>query len=442
MWVPGVGTVGLALVVRGQLEPEAEHNRTRQRRRLRKLRHPIDYDQYTVRINTWRRNELLVASVDHHASCEGVAEIQVIWCDRDNEPPPEVLDHPSGKVAVERHELNTLNERFRVLREPPTHGILSIDDDVLRPCAALDAGFFRWTDHPNRIVGYDARLHVVAGQQDQAVSEEASHCYKPSPSDETGRWRYGYKSDTLRHNTYSMTLTRFCFVHRDYLDWYTLDLPRTIYDRVSCLFNCEDVAFSFFVSAHTGGRVPLLADFWAVQALVKLYSPHAISSQWDHMNVRDACTNDFASALGLKNRAKLLVPMFMFPASGNTSVSFGVGGERPTLRGGDNTSEFGFGAEPDPNPFEIREGFARRRKKMVHHMAQRWQGASQQNITHHIWRMIASVRATVQAKGLIEKTDEWQARWGPIINQTAKRRRISDEEETRSRHLSSKRFEH
>lgn len=424
MLVPG--TVGLALVAQGQ--PEA-----RPTRRLRKLRHPIDYDKYTVRINTWRRNELLVASVDHHASCEGVAQIQVVWCDS-NEPPPEVLDHWSGKVVVERHELNTLNERFRVLRDPPTHGILSIDDDVLRPCAALDAGFFRWTDHPNRIVGYDARLHVVAGQRDQADS----HCYTSSPTDETTRWRYGYKSDTLRHNTYSMTLTRFCFVHRDYLDWYTLDVPRLIYDRVSCLFNCEDVAFSFFVSSRTGGRVPLLADFWAVQALVKLYSPHAISSQSDHMDVRDACTNDFARALGLKNRAKFLVPMFMFPAWGNTSVRFGVGGERPTLRGGDNNSQFGFGAEPDPNPFEIREGFARRRKKMVRHMAHRWEGASQENITHHVWRMIASVRATVQVKGLIENTDEWEARWGPIINQTARRRRLSDDEPPSSRHLPSR----
>lgn len=121
----------------------------------------VDRDQYTVRINTWRRDEQLLLSLNHHASCDGVKEVQVVWCDSENDPPESVTRHPSGKVRVERHEVNSLNERFKVLVDPPTLGILSLDDDVLRPCAALDAAFLRWTRHPDRMVGFDARTVVA-----------------------------------------------------------------------------------------------------------------------------------------------------------------------------------------------------------------------------------------------------------------------------------------
>ena len=123
-----------------------------------------DWNQYTIRINTWQRPEQLVASVAWHVTCPGVAQIQVVWCDPDHEPPVELLamnqKYGTDKIVIERHEENSLNERFRLLIEPPTLGILSMDDDVLRPCEAIDAGFFKWTEAPDRMVGFDGRLHV------------------------------------------------------------------------------------------------------------------------------------------------------------------------------------------------------------------------------------------------------------------------------------------
>jgi hypothetical protein len=137
---------------------------------------PIDYEYYTIRINTWRRPKQLVASVLHHASCPGVRRIQVVWCDEENEPPSDLFDtsiNPhSSKVYIERHEENTLNERFRILDSAtPTLGILSMDDDVLRPCPAIDSGFFKWIKSPHRMVGFDARAHV---------------------ENSDGTWTYGY----------------------------------------------------------------------------------------------------------------------------------------------------------------------------------------------------------------------------------------------------------
>jgi len=243
----------------------------------------IDYEQYTIRINTWRRPEQLIASVLHHASCPGVNQVQVVWCDPENEPPQEILDPIANtfasKVVIERHEENSLNERFHILLPTTTLGILSIDDDVIRPCQALDSGFFKWVKSPHRMVGFDARDHIE------------------NPG---GDWEYGYLSTTQKMNMYSMSLTRSCFIHRDYLDHYMNKLPKKILETVAKNFNCEDIAMSFMISSLTQGQPPMLADMWAMNTLMKLHVENAISGSTGHKKLRDGCVDSFATILGLK----------------------------------------------------------------------------------------------------------------------------------------------
>ena len=160
---------------------------------------PQDREQYTIRINTWKRTDQLHISLDHHASCDAVQQIQVVWCTAQG-PPPEWLLNFGPKVVVEYHDVNSLSERFRILLEPPTAGILTIDDDVLRPCIAMDAGFVKWVDNPDRMVGFDARGHTIVNAT--ATNE---------------LWAYSYLSTTQNTNKYSLVLTRYAFVHRDYL---------------------------------------------------------------------------------------------------------------------------------------------------------------------------------------------------------------------------------
>lgn len=267
-------------------------SKTNARQQLTKLR-PIDYDQYTIRMNTWRRPKQLIQSVKHHASCPGVKEIQIVWCDKENEPPKELLEMTERKslisssdtsvtrVVIERHEVNSLNERFNILEPTPTIGILSIDDDVLRPCEAIDSGFFKWVKSPHRMVGFDARTHVENGD---------------------GSWQYGYLSTTKKENMYSLSLTRYCFLHRDYLNRYIRDLPSTILDTVAKQFNCEDIAMSLMISSLTQGRPPLLADVWAIKSQLKLDVDNGISASGTHKKFRDDCLNSFASLFGLKDK--------------------------------------------------------------------------------------------------------------------------------------------
>ena len=348
----------------------------------------IDREKFTIRVNTWRRNEQLIVSLNHHSQCEGVAQIQVIWCDDENEPPTEVTNHRSGKVVVERHIINSLNERFNIMTEDtPTLGILSMDDDVLRPCDAIDAGFFRWVTNPDRLVGYDARLHMP-----HVADENGDNNKDVTPIDKKLRnFEYGYKSATEKYNRYSLTLPRYCFVHRDYLDHYMSYMPEPILTRVEEKFECEDIALSFFVSALTNGAPPLLADYWASKALIKLYSPEAISKTSDHKIVRDQCIEDFLTMLGLRSGQKLKLVVHELWHE-----------ERPM---------FEFGAEPDTELFVAKDGMVPRHARLAEKV-QLMKTMSDRDVSFKVVsQMIAKASEEAKKVGLLDGTDEWKARW-------------------------------
>lgn len=240
----------------------------------------MDYSHYTVRINTWKRPDQLRVSIQHFLSCDRVALIQIVWCTAQGEPPEWLVAWQTGepRIVVEAHEENSLNERFHVLNNsspPPTKGILTIDDDVLRPCFAFDVAFAKWTSHPDRLVGFDARTHVI------------------QENDVGSRWKYGYLSETTRSNRYSMTLTRCAFVHVDHLRSFTEQIPFEFRNMVTKNMNCEDILLSLWVTHLTDCQPPLLADYWAMKSMIKLYSPHSISGSSQHKQIRDECVDTF-----------------------------------------------------------------------------------------------------------------------------------------------------
>lgn len=240
----------------------------------------IDREYYTIRINTYQRHSQLALSVTHHMTCPGVAQIQIIWSEPEDPPPAiqELVNSSNGKVVLEYHSANSLNERFNITLPTPTLGILSMDDDILRPCVAIDAGFFQWIDHSHQIVGYDPRGHVL----------------------KNGDWYYrgDYQLNTIG---YSMTLPRFCFLHRDYLHWYTTSMPQEIKDHITRKLNCEDLAMSIFVTKLTGGERPLMADHWARWSSLELQSHNEISNKKKHRAERSQCLNRFIDPIGVRH---------------------------------------------------------------------------------------------------------------------------------------------
>jgi glucuronyl/N-acetylglucosaminyl transferase EXT2 len=391
------------------------------RHKLSSLR-PVDKSKYTVRINTWRRNDQLIASVNHLLTCPGVAQIQIIWCDNNadanadadastTKPPAEIIKLTTGEdpiVVIEYHSVNSLNERFNVLSKTPTYGILSIDDDVLRPCEAMDDGFFRWTDHPDRIVGYDHRMHIVtnggagtnsgtnsgtnagtnAGDSDGSQIRSnidnsgaessfgttiAGANTNNARTDTNAIWSYGYLSSTTKHNQYSMVLPRFCFLHVDYLSLYMTYMPTRILQSIDQNFNCEDIAMSFFVSSLTDSKVPLLANHWSMRTLVKLSSPGAISQTVDHKALRDKCVDDFGYLLGLKDGYAAITKSNDHESNGslqgdhndeekytwNKLISQEIWHTKK------KSSPFGVGVDVDKHPLFISQDFVPRRKEFI-----------------------------------------------------------------------------
>ena len=349
----------------------------------------IDTSQYTIRMNTWHRNEQLLISLNHHAMCEGVAVIQVIWCDKMNGPPEEVLRHKSGKVQIERHGINSLNERFRIVIQTPTLGILSIDDDILRPCEALDAAFIRWTRHPSRLVGFDARSHRIDSKMinPKNVSESSA-----------AAWEYGMVG---KSNLYSMTLTKTCFVHRDYLDIYTMALPRPIYHHIDKHFECEDIAMSFLVSTLTEGKPPLLSDAWA-DTYIQLYTRNNISWKGEHLAARSICVKEFGEYLRLRD------------SKGEISNKSGV--DVQPLKSGIlmHNSFFRRGDDPenwssiDPLSFH-----ASRLQHLVKELQWRESLGGQDAVKNSEW--VVEMRTKMESKarnsGLVKGTPEWKLRW-------------------------------
>jgi Glycosyl transferase family 64 domain len=196
---------------------------------------------------------------------------------------------------------------------------------------ALDAAFVKWTRNPHRMVGFDARSHVITkNNSSHAVDSGDQNSNTSNTNNEV--WAYGYLSTTQNMNRYSSSLTRFAFLHVDYLYSYMTDMPAQIRQVVAQNLNCEDIAMSFWISRQASlfasslysspssssslssvslpstppPQPPLLADLWVIQSQVKLATGEkSISAGKDHKKMRDACVNDFADWLQLKGQLKL-----------------------------------------------------------------------------------------------------------------------------------------
>jgi hypothetical protein len=188
-------------------------------------------------------------------------------------------------------------------------------------------------------------------------------------------------------NMYSMSLPRYCFLHRDYLDWYMTDPPRNIFDTVAKEFNCEDIAMSFMISSMTEGRPSLLADLWAIKSMVKMESGSKISGSKGHKQKRDECVNSFAELLGLKGNAgtvRLQKAKYMHH---NTMIECGM--------------------EPDV----VDDGHVKSERYItLEAMVQRWRAEGQDVLVHELRRMMGQTGTKAYQHGLIAKTDKRKGR--------------------------------
>ena len=131
---------------------------------------------YTLLINTWKRNDLLKKSISHYASCRRLDSIHIVWSEPD--PPSKSLAHyfrhimqknsKDGREIELKYDINkedSLNNRFKEIKDLRTDAVFSIDDDVIFPCSTVELAFNIWQSAPDTMVGFVPRMHWL----DQSV---------------------------------------------------------------------------------------------------------------------------------------------------------------------------------------------------------------------------------------------------------------------------------
>jgi Glycosyl transferase family 64 domain len=197
------------------------------------------------------------------------------------------------------------------------------------------------------------------------------------------------KSTTEKANRYSMALTRYCFLHKDYLNIYTDELPTSILDNIAKNFNGEDIAMSFLISSLTDGKPPLLADTWAMKSMVKLYVETKISGGHDHKHLRDLCVDAIAQMLGLKEEG--LSRRLQSAKLYHQHDSF--------FDCGDTVAE------------KIERSPKSDRQVKFEKMLGGWHRKSKAGMQQEVRRLMSGAASKAYRQGLIEKSDPWEKRF-------------------------------
>ncbi|XP_019101346.1 PREDICTED: glycosyltransferase family 64 protein C4-like [Camelina sativa] len=237
-------------------------------------------------MNTWKRYDLLKKSVSHYASCSRLDSIHIVW----SEPNPpsdslkEYLQNVLKKKSRDGHEVelrfdinkeDSLNNRFKEIKDLKTDAVFSIDDDIIFPCHTVDFAFNVWESAPDTMVGFVPRVHWPEKSNDKA------NYYTYS-----GWWSVWWSG------TYSMVLSKAAFFHKKYLSLYTKSMPASIREFTTKNRNCEDIAMSFLVANATNAPA-----IWVKGKIYEIGST-GISSIGGHTEKRTHCVNRFVAEFG------------------------------------------------------------------------------------------------------------------------------------------------
>ncbi|XP_065870650.1 glycosylinositol phosphorylceramide mannosyl transferase 1 [Euphorbia lathyris] len=240
---------------------------------------------YAILMNTWKRYDLLKQSISHYSSCGGLDSIHIVWSEPD--PPSETLvkylehvvqSNSKGARQVElKFDINkedSLNNRFKEIKDLKADAVFSIDDDIIFPCYSVEFAFNVWQSAKDTMVGFVPRSHWLdkQGKKDYYI--------------------YGGWWSVWWTGTYSMVLSKAAFFHKKYLSLYTYEMPASIREYTSKSRNCEDIAMSFLVANATGAP-----PIWVKGKIFEIGSS-GISSLGGHNEKRTQCMNRFVAEFG------------------------------------------------------------------------------------------------------------------------------------------------
>eukprot|EP00210_Caulerpa_lentillifera_P005033 g4807.t1 len=229
-------------------------------------------DQLTLMLNSFHRQDLLLRSVQHYATCSSIVrQIRVIWCEEGD--PPEEVDYLKGGVEVVYDIMNgtSLNNRFIPVKELQTEVVMSIDDDIYMPCSDLHRAFKAWTMSKRSLVGFFPRAHKL---------------------DQNCKFEYFLGTKTFLEGKFSMLLTKAALFHRDYLEIFSNHMPQGIRDYVNSKHNCEDIAMQLLIANSTTTPSIFVNSPWITDSGKGPFKVQGISSDNNHQQYRTWCLNE------------------------------------------------------------------------------------------------------------------------------------------------------
>jgi len=243
---------------------------------IRKLQsiNPINFPEVelTVRVNTFRRLDLLSEFLKNYNTCAVVKDITVVWSDPENKPPLEwISEFDYKKVVFEVHTTNSLSNRFMPLQPLSTEAVLSVDDDLIIPCSVLESTLRVWTSNPDVLVGYSPRMIT-----NDPISGKTKYM----------RWQHTWWS-----GIYSIVLTKATFLHKRYLYEYKKLIPASMLSYIDSVRNCEDIAMAHIVAAQAKA-----APVW-IEGIVYEIGSTGISSGTSHFADRGKCVSALKHSL-------------------------------------------------------------------------------------------------------------------------------------------------
>eukprot|EP00815_Leptocylindrus_aporus_P012663 CAMPEP_0116051240 /NCGR_PEP_ID=MMETSP0322-20121206/864_1 /TAXON_ID=163516 /ORGANISM="Leptocylindrus danicus var. apora, Strain B651" /LENGTH=268 /DNA_ID=CAMNT_0003533955 /DNA_START=356 /DNA_END=1158 /DNA_ORIENTATION=- len=224
----------------------------------------------------------------------GVRQIFVVWA--------EVADPPSAESFFENSQKNirgynnngtedppldlqflrvkdSLNSRFLPIDNLTGDAVFMVDDDIEVSCSSLNESFKAWGENPDALVGYYPRIHTAKVNK----KKKDSIVYHTWVS-------------VFFRQTFSMILTKACFMHKKYLALYSNSNvhPTAITEYVDDKFNCEDIAMALLVSNATKNSNSI-GHVYTEGSAQDLGLFGGISTGSDHFTSRTDCLTDLIS---------------------------------------------------------------------------------------------------------------------------------------------------
>ncbi|KAM6542347.1 hypothetical protein CsatB_006794 [Cannabis sativa] len=261
-------------------------------------------DKITVLINGYSesRISLLQSIATKYSSTPFVFAVLVLWGNPST--PTQILaqfsqnltlssSFGSATISLIRQQSSSLNNRFLPRTAIQTVAVLICDDDVEIDVNSFSFAFRVWESNPSRLIGFFARSHSLD------LSRKG--------------WIY-----TVHPDRYSIVLTKFMIMRKDYLFSYScgggplMDQMRSIVDRAR---NCEDILMNFVVADESRAGPILVGAKWArdwgdkrnevdeggdrQRRLKGVVAEVGLSSRRrEHRKRRGECINEFHRVLG------------------------------------------------------------------------------------------------------------------------------------------------